>query len=81
MSRVYYKTGWEICGLETIYGSWKDGSDIYKDKKGYFVIQYEPKKDMVYKKHIKFTPDPQYVFTRKIKSKKYKHCTKTRKNK
>ena len=83
MSRTYYKNGWEICGRETVYGSWKDGSDIYKDKKGYYVIQYEPKKDMVYKKHIKFTAGSQQVFTQKIKSKKYQHClkTKTRKQK
>jgi hypothetical protein len=83
MARVYYKSGWDICDTETetIYGSWKDGSDIYKDKKGYFVIQYEPKNNMVYKKHIKFTPNPEYVITRKIKSKKQKRCGKTRKTK
>ena len=81
MSRVYYKSDWDICNRETVYGSWKDGSDIYKDKKGYFIIQYDPKKKMFYTKQVKFKPNPQYVITRKIKSKKYKHCTKTRKNK
>jgi hypothetical protein len=72
--KTCYKSGYNICNTDTVYGSWKDGSDIYKDKKGYFVIQYEPKNDMVYKKHIKFTPDSRYVFTRKINAKKQKRC-------
>jgi len=35
-----------------VYGSWKDGSDIYKDKKGYYIIQWNPKTDMDYKKYL-----------------------------
>lgn len=77
MSKTFYKSDWDICHKETVYGSWKDGSDIYKNKKGYFIIQYDPKKEMFYTKQVKFTPDPQYVFTRKIKSKKYNQCRKT----
>jgi hypothetical protein len=41
-----------------VYGSWKDGSDIYKNNKGYFVIQYDPKKNIDYKRFIKFIPNP-----------------------
>jgi hypothetical protein len=81
MSRKYYNSDWDICNRETVYGSWKDGSDIYKNKKGYFIIQYDLKKEMFYTKPVKFTPDPKYVLTRTIKSKKYKHCIKTRKQK
>jgi hypothetical protein len=36
-----------------IYGSWKDGSDIYKDSNGYFVLQYSPKQDKIVKKYLK----------------------------
>lgn len=35
-----------------VYGSWKDGSDIYKDNKGYYIIQWSPKKNMEYKKYL-----------------------------
>jgi hypothetical protein len=27
-----------------VYGSWKDGSDIYKDSKGFYIIQWDPVK-------------------------------------
>ncbi len=36
-----------------VYGSWKDGSDIYKDSKGYYILQYDPKTDTIGKKHLK----------------------------
>lgn len=36
-----------------IYGDWKDGSVIFKDKTGYYVIQYNPKTKKDYKKYIK----------------------------
>lgn len=75
MARTYYKSDWDICNKETVYGSWKDGSDIYKNSKGYFIIQYDPKKDLFYTKQVKFTPNPEHIFTRKIKSKKQKKCT------
>jgi hypothetical protein len=35
-----------------VYGSWKDGSDIYKDKKGYYTIQWNPKTELSYKKYL-----------------------------
>jgi hypothetical protein len=35
-----------------IYGSWKDGSDIYKDSKGYYVIQWNNSKMTDYKKYL-----------------------------
>ena len=33
----------------TVYGSYKDGSDIYKDSKGYYIFQYNIKLDKEYK--------------------------------
>jgi len=57
-----------------VYGSWKNGSDIYKDKKGYYTIQWNPKTDMDYKKYLStykkyiFTPD--YSKVNKIKKNK-----------
>ena len=35
-----------------VYDSWKDGSDIHKDKKGYYIIQWNPKTDKDYKKYL-----------------------------
>ena len=35
------------------YGTWKDGSSIYKDNKGYYVFQYDITKDVEYKKYLK----------------------------
>lgn len=35
------------------YGTWKDGSTIYKDKKGYYIIQWDNDKGEEYKKYIK----------------------------
>ncbi len=37
---------------KVVYGSWKDGSDIYKDSKGYFVMQWDAEKDAEYKKYL-----------------------------
>ena len=37
-----------------VYGSWKDGSDIYKDNGGYYIYQYNPKTEMIYKKYLYF---------------------------
>ena len=36
-----------------VYGSYKDGSDIYKDSKGYYIVSYNPVKNELYKKHLK----------------------------
>jgi hypothetical protein len=35
-----------------VYGSWNDGSDIYKDSKGYFVMQWNVEKETDYKKYL-----------------------------
>jgi hypothetical protein len=34
------------------YGTWKDGSNIYKNKKGYYVILWNAKKEEEYKKYL-----------------------------
>jgi hypothetical protein len=36
----------------TVYGSYKDGSDIYKDNKGYYIFQYNVKLNKEYKKYM-----------------------------
>jgi len=70
-----------------VYGSWKDGSDIYKDKKGYYTMQWNPKTDMdykkylaTYKKYLATSGEPKINKTKKriIKNKKIK--TKTHKS-
>lgn len=39
--------------MPTILGSYKDGSDIYKDKTGLYIVQWDPKKQTEYKKRLK----------------------------
>ena len=36
-----------------VYGTWKDGNDIYKNKNGYYIIQYNPKNNKDYIKYVK----------------------------
>lgn len=65
------------------YGTWKDGSSIYKDKKGYYIVAVNnkaiPNTNPMYKKYIKWKPNPktkQLCFTKK----RWAICkTKTRK--
>ena len=39
--------------IKKVYGTYKDGGDIYKDGKGYYVIQWNVKEQKEYKKYIK----------------------------
>ena len=36
-----------------VFGSWKNGSDIYKDKNGFFIIDYNPQNNLEFKNYIK----------------------------
>ena len=53
-----------------VYGNDKYGNDIYKDSKGYYVIQWNPTKGVSYKKYMASK-------TRKAIAKKV--CTRKRK--
>ena len=65
-----------------VYGSWKDGSDIYKDQKGYYIVQWNPKTSMEYKKYIPTSWNPTKANKPRInKKRKTKTKTKTRKRK
>ena len=35
-----------------VYDSWRDGSDIYKDSKGFYIIQWDTTKEQEYKKYL-----------------------------
>jgi hypothetical protein len=35
------------------YGMWKDGSTIYKDEKGFYIKQWNQKKNMEVKRYLK----------------------------
>jgi hypothetical protein len=39
--------------MKAVYGSGKDGSDIYKNKKGFFIIQWNPHTKNEYKKYLR----------------------------
>lgn len=34
------------------FGTWKNGSSVFKDKKGFYVVQWNPKKNEEYKKYL-----------------------------
>jgi len=56
-----------------VYGVYKDGSDIYKDKAGYYVVKWNPRTMRPYKKRI----NGKWKATRKVSKKRGK---KTRRN-
>jgi len=35
------------------YGTYKDGSSVYKDSRGFYIVQYNPKTSQDYKKYLK----------------------------
>ena len=53
-----------------VYDSWKDGSDVYKDKNGFYIIQYNPKTNSDYKKYLRKTWKPSSFTVKKKKSTK-----------
>ena len=61
-----------------VYGSWKDGSDIYKDKKGYYIIQWNPKTRLDYKKYLSTSWKPTNVNKSKKNKRKTRRATKKR---
>lgn len=45
---------------KVIYGNWRDGSDIYKDRNGYYVIQWNRLAESSYKKYLtRWKPSPE----------------------
>jgi len=58
-----------------VYDSWKDGSDVCKDKKGYYIEQWNPKTEMGYKKYLAKSWKP----TTETETKKPKKTTTTKK--
>lgn len=65
-----------------VYGSWKDGSDIYKDKEGYYIYQWSAKKD-IYKKYLSKSWEPKQteVKNKRKTKRKTKKSIKKPKNK
>jgi hypothetical protein len=58
-----------------VYGVYKDGSDIYKDRTGYYIVKWNPRTLRPYKKRVDGTWKPST--TRKVNKKRGK---KTRRN-
>ena len=71
------------------YGTYKDGSSVYKDKQGYYTYQWDNVKGVSYKKYLKnwHHRDPQLILDKKtkkwkiVKSKKSKKTKKLKKTK
>ena len=60
-----------------VYGVYKDGSDIYKDRTGYYIARWNKRTMRPYKKHIKgFKPN----LSRKTRKALKKRGKKTRRN-
>jgi len=54
------------------YGTWKDGSSIYKDRKGYYIVAIDNRNGEEYKKYIKNwrpSPNVQLLYLDKAKNK------------
>jgi hypothetical protein len=68
---------------DKIYGSYKDGSDIYKDKKGYFIIQWDVKNEVEYKYYLKNNKyiDPDDGWMCRDKNGRLKRCVNLSKKK
>ena len=62
-----------------VYASYKDGSDIYKNKKGFYIIAYNPKNNTDSKKYLKSLK--KYVTPTLSKKKKVKKSKKKSKKK
>ena len=54
-----------------VYGTWKNGSDIYKDQKGYYIVQWNPKTSMEYKKYMRTSWKPNNIQKAKNKKRSY----------
>lgn len=69
------------------YGSWKDGSSVFKDNKGYYILQFDINKGEEYKKYLKKWKPPRdsdvlYLDKAKKKwTKQKRHKTKRHKTK
>ena len=51
------------------YGTYKDGSVVYKDKQGYYIYQWDNVKKVEYKKYLKnwHIHEPQLILDKKTK--------------
>lgn len=49
-----------VVKAKKVYGSWKDGSDIFKDRTGYYIFQWSAKKG-TYKKYLPKTWKPKKI--------------------
>jgi len=56
-----------------VYGMYKDGTDIYKDRTGYYIVKWNPRTQRPYKKRV----NGKWKATRKVSKKRGK---KTRRN-
>ena len=66
-----------------VYDSWKDGSDLYKDQKGYYILLWNPKieKYTTYKKYLAKSWKPTHYESKKSTKKKSTKIKSTKKNK
>ena len=56
--------------MPKVYDSWKDGSDVYKDKNGFYIIKYNLKTKSDYKKYLRKTAETVAEFTKREKTSK-----------
>jgi hypothetical protein len=63
------------------YGSWKDGSDIYKDSKGYYIVAVNSMNGPEYKKYLKMWKPTSNEGELCLVKKRWTKCKKKKKNK
>jgi hypothetical protein len=61
------------------YGTYKDGSSVYKDSRGFYIVQYDPKKAEEYKKYLKGWKEKKATLC--LKNKRWRPCTRKNKSK
>jgi hypothetical protein len=45
---------------KVMYGTWNDGSSVFKDSKGYYIVTVKSATTPLYKKYLKrFVPNPE----------------------
>jgi hypothetical protein len=67
---------------DKMYGSWNDGSSVFKDRKGYYIVAVNPKskpdESPLYKKYLKKWKPSKNDITECFVKKRWTQCNKNK---
>jgi hypothetical protein len=70
---------------DKMYGSWRDGSSVFKDSKGYYIVavnlKSKPGESPLYRKYLKKWKPSKNDITECFIKKRWTRCNKNNKNK